>query len=115
MARGDIFLIDIPYPHGAPGHEQAGKRPAVAVQADRIDPPLTTVIVVPFTAKLSALSQPHTFRVDPSPANGLDQPSVLLVSQLRTVDRRRIVHKLGTLEQHYLHRLDLEMRRLLDL
>lgn len=115
MARGDVFLIDIPYARGIPGHEQAGKRPAVAVQADHSAPLLSTVVVVPFTGKLSALAQPHTIRVDPSSANGLDQSSVLLVSQMRTVDRTRIIHKLGTLEQHYLDQLDLEMRRLLDL
>lgn len=115
MARGDVYLIDIPYPRGTPGHEQVGTRPAVVVQADQTGPLLSTVIVVPLTGQLKTLTHPHTIRVESSNANGLDQASVLLVTQLRVVDRIRIIRKFGTLEQHYLDQLDAEIRRLLGL
>jgi mRNA interferase MazF len=115
MARGDVLFIDLSPPPGGAGREQAGKRPAVAVQADDTGASLPTVIIVPMTSKLKALSYPHTIRVEPSGQNGLSQSSVLLVFQLRVIDRSKILRRLGSLEPHYLNQLDAEIRRLLDL
>ncbi len=115
MARGDIVRIRFPYPRDQPGHEQAGQRPAIAVQTDTTAGSLPTLMVVPLTGQLDALRFPHTIRVDPSETNGLTMPSVLLVFQLRAIDQSRILDTLGTLEQRYMDQLDNEMRRLLDL
>lgn len=115
MARGDVLFVDLSPPAGGAGREQAGKRPAVAVQAHASGTSLPTVIIVPMTSKLKALRYPHTIRVEPSGQNGLSQSSVLLVFQLRVIDRTRILRRLGTLEQHYLNQLDAEIQRLLDL
>jgi mRNA interferase MazF len=112
MARGDVFRVDLPPAAG--GREQAGLRPAIAVQAEAGEI-LPTVMVVPVTSNLKAARFPFTVRVEPSTANGLTKPSVLLVFQLRAVDRQRIVVKIGHLEQEYLDQLDMEMRRLLNL
>jgi mRNA-degrading endonuclease toxin of MazEF toxin-antitoxin module len=72
-------------------------------------------MVVPLTSNLEALRFPYTIRVEPSATNGLSQQSVLLVFQLRAIDRSRITGSLGKLEQEYLEQLDEEMRRLLAL
>ena len=111
MARGDVIRVELPG-QGA-GHEQAGARPAVAVQADLSGVDTSTVMIVPFTSNLAVLRLPYTFRVEPSPANGLDRPSVLLVSQLRAIDRRRIRATLGRLDPEDIARLEKEMQRLL--
>ncbi|HEX8684553.1 MAG TPA: type II toxin-antitoxin system PemK/MazF family toxin, partial [Ardenticatenaceae bacterium] len=58
MARGDIFLTDIPYPQGAPGREQAGRRPAIVVQADNPTTPTPTVIVIPATSNVARAQYP---------------------------------------------------------
>jgi mRNA interferase MazF len=115
MARGDVLRIELPSPPGGAGHEQAGCRPAIAVQADVSGTNLPTLMIVPLTGQLSALRYPYTIRVEPSNANGLTQPSVLLVFQLRAIDRRRIIGTIGRLEQEYLEQLEAEMRRLLSL
>lgn len=115
MARGDVLRIGFPYPRGEPGREQAGQRPAIAVQTDATAGNLPTLMVVPLTGQLDALRFPHTIRVDPSEANGLTMPSVLLVFQLRAIDQNRILDKIGTLEQSYVDQLDNEIRQLLDL
>jgi mRNA interferase MazF len=107
MARGDVLFVEIPAPQGNAGHEQINNRPAVVVQADTAENQnLSTVMIVPITGQLSALQFPHTIRVEPSRTNGLDRPSVLLVPQLRAIDRRRIVRTLGHLEGDYLVQLD---------
>ncbi|MGQ9625282.1 MAG: type II toxin-antitoxin system PemK/MazF family toxin [Anaerolineae bacterium] len=107
--------VELPPPLGGVGHEQAGRRPAIAVQADVASYNLPTLMRVPITGQLSALRFPYTIRVEPSNVNGLTQPSVLLVFQLRAIDRRRILETIGRLEQNYLDQLDAEMRRLLNL
>lgn len=115
MARGDVLRVELPEPGQSAGREQAGTRPAVAVQADLPGANISTVMIVPFTSQLAALRFPYTFRVEPSPANGLDRPSVLLVAQLRAIDRRRIRATLGRLEPEDIARLEKEMQRLLGL
>ena len=115
MARGGILKVDLPAPSGRVGHEQVGHRPAIVVQTDATDASLPTTMIVPVTSNLSALRFSHTFRVDPSPQNGLTRPSVLLVFQLRAIDKRRLGNSIGRLEQRHLQQLETEMRRLLGL
>jgi mRNA interferase MazF len=114
MARGDVLRVDIP-PSKSAGHEQIGRRPAIAVQTDTTTASLPTLMIIPLTGRLSALRFPHTIRVEPSDENGLTQPSVLLVFQLRAIDRSRIVETIGHLEQRYLDLVDREMRYMLSL
>lgn len=115
MARGDIVTVNLPVPSDHPGHEQTGYRPVIVVQTDITDPKLPTTMVVPMTSNLTAMRFPHTFRVDPSPENGLTMPSVLLVFQLRAIDKKRLGKNIGRLEQYHLQHLESEMRLLLGL
>ncbi|MCX6091054.1 MAG: type II toxin-antitoxin system PemK/MazF family toxin [Candidatus Atribacteria bacterium] len=115
MARGDIIAIDLPAPAGPKGHEQVGHRPAIVVQTDITDSRLPTTMIVPLTSHLNAVRFPHTIYIDPSYQNGLSKPSVLLVFQLRAIDKTRLDMKIGQLELHYLQQLDIEMRSLLGL
>ena len=115
MARGDVLLVNLPTPSAGVGHEQIGSRPALAVQNDNSGSMLPTTMIIPFTSSLKALRYPHTFRVDPSMQNGLSVPSVLLVFQLRAIDKSRISGNVGRLENHYLQRLMNELRNLLDI
>ena len=115
MARGDILTVRLPIPARGAGHEQVGYRPAIVVQTDVSDARLPTAMIVPLTSNLSALRFPHTFCVDPTLQNGLTRPSVLLVFQLRAVDKRRLSSRIGCLEGHHLEQLEIEMQRLLGL
>jgi len=114
MARGDVLYIELPSPGVGTGREQAGRRPAVVVQTDSTSG-LSTIMIIPLTSQLSATRFAHTIQVAPSSANGLTQPSILLVFQLRAIDRRRVLNKIGELEQHYLAQLDNEIKNLLGL
>ena len=115
MARGDISIVNLPAPSGRAGREQVGARPAIVVQTDASDPNLPTTLIVPFTSKSAALRFPHTIQVDPSPYNGLAMTSVLLIFQLRAIDKRRLGNTIGRLEQHYVEQVENEIRRLLGL
>lgn len=114
MARGDVVWIDFPESQQS-GHEQSGRRPAAAVEADLPGIDLPTVMVVPFTSNLTALRFPYTVKIDVSPQNGLTSPSVALCFQLRAIDRKRIIGKAGTLDAGDLSRITSELKRLLGL
>ena len=115
MARGDVVLVNLPQPAGVAGHEQVGRRPALVVHDDATSPTLSVIMIIPFTSKLSAERFPHTILVNPSAENGLDVPSVLLVFQLRAIDRSRIGRTIGRLEPELMDQVNAEMRGMLGL
>lgn len=91
MQKGDIYYVEIPL---SMGHEQAGLRPAIIVQASGIEK-LPTVLIVPLTSKLKAADFPFTFLIEPDHINNLDVTSVALVFQLRAIDKKRLKNKIG--------------------
>ncbi|MBW4457885.1 MAG: type II toxin-antitoxin system PemK/MazF family toxin [Nostoc indistinguendum CM1-VF10] len=108
MARGDILLVGLPE---SDKREEKGNRPAIAVQTDIATSPM--LIIVPVTSSLGALRFPFTVRIEPSQQNGLTLPSVAMVFQLRAIDRKRIIQKIGELELQYLTQVDAEIWQML--
>ena len=71
------------------------------------------LMIVPITSSLGALRFQFTVRIEPSSANGLKLPSVAMVFQLRAIDRRRILGKIGEIEPEYMVQIDAEIWRML--
>lgn len=115
MTRGDIVLVNLPQSAEGAGHEQVGRRPALIVHDDATSDTLSVVMIVPFTSNLKAQRFPHTILIPPSKDNGLTVPSVLLVFQLRAIDKQRVTGKLGHLEDNLMTRVNLEIKKLLGL
>lgn len=114
MNRGDIMFVSLPTPRGT-GHEQVGQRPALIVHNDSTHSNLPVISIIPFTTQLEALRFPHAIRVEPSDENGLSQLSVLMVFQLRAIDKQRLLYKIGRLEEDILKSVDTEIRLMLNL
>lgn len=108
MARGDILLVSLPE---SDKREEKGNRPAIAVQTDVATSPM--LMIVPVTSSLGALRFPFTVRIEPSELNGLTLPSVAMVFQMRAIDRKRMIRKIGELEPEYLAQVDVEIWRML--
>lgn len=72
---------------------------------------LPTVLIVPITSNLRAASFAGTIRIDPTEANGLNVPSVLLVFQLRAIDKRRLSNQAGKISASQLE----EVLKMIDL
>jgi mRNA interferase MazF len=108
MARGDVLLVSLP---DSDKREEKGDRPAIAVQTDVATSPM--LMVVPITSALGALRFPFTVKVEPSEQNGLTLTSVAMVFQMRAIDRKRIIRKIGELERQYLKQVDAEIWRML--
>lgn len=102
MDVGDIYSVEIPH---SGGHEQAGTRPAIIVQAPQFQNQLPTILIVPLTSQLAAQTFPGTFIIHPDSLNGLALTSVALVFQLRAIDKRKIKKRIGRLSESHLAQL----------
>jgi mRNA interferase MazF len=115
VKRGDIVLVNLPQTADGAGHEQVGTRPALIVHDDITSDTLSVVMIVPFTSNSKAQRFPHTILVEPTEENGLTMQSVLLVFQLRAIDRQRITKTIGHLEDELIEKVNQEMKGLLGL
>lgn len=111
MQEGEIYLVEIPL---SSGHEQAGLRPAIVVQASGSEK-LPTVLIVPLTSKLKAAEFPFTFIIEPNQFNNLDVASVALVFQIRAIDKRRLKDKIGKIERAKLELLKQNLKEIMGL
>ena len=84
--HGAIYYADL---NPAKGHEQAGFRPVLVLQNDILNKNLNTVIIVPITTNLKAKGYMTTYFLAKS-ISGLSQDSVVLLYQIRTIDKMRL-------------------------
>ena len=96
MTKGEVWRVRIT---PAPEHAQSGERPAIILQDGPLIASLPTVLIVPFTSKPAASRFACTLLVHPDQQNGLAAPSVALVFQLRALDKRDCLQRLGVLNQ----------------
>jgi len=103
LRRGDVYFVTF---DPALGAEIQKTRPAVVVQNDIANRASPITIIAAIT------SQGEGRRIFPTDVpvrageGGLTSPSVILLNQLRSVDRRRLVRRLGTLKPETMRRID---------
>ncbi len=112
MEIGDLYTVEIP---SSDGHEQAGSRPAIVVQAPKFGTRLPTVLIVPLTSRLAAQAFPGTFLIQPDSENNLNAVSVAMVFQLRAIDKRRLKRRIGKLADSHLKELQRQVKALLQI
>ncbi len=94
IRQGDVYWLHFGAPEGS---EPAGRRPAVVVQHDRFNrSAISTTVVAAVTSNLRLAAMPGNVRL-PRGEAGLQVPSVVNVSQLRTIDRSRLGERIGSL------------------
>ncbi len=100
--RGDICYADLGCGLGS---EQQGYRPVVIIQNDVGNRHSPTVIIAAVSSKAGVKPKLPTHHFLPA-GNGLEQPSIVLLEQLRTVDKRRLSECVGRLEAEDISGLD---------
>jgi mRNA interferase MazF len=98
----------------SPGAYSGKPRPAVVVQADRWLQAHSSVTLCPLTSTLREAPLVR-IAVEPSPRNGLRQPSQLMVDKLLTLPIQAVEEVVGQLEPDRLVDLDLALRGWLEL
>lgn len=91
IKRGEIYYVDL---EPVCGSEQGGKRPALIISNDTGNRFSPTVIVAVITSRpLSREHLPTHYLI--GDVSGLEKYSTVLLEQLRTIDKKRIVFKMG--------------------
>lgn len=111
VRRGDIFLVDL---SPVVGTEQAGIRPALVIQIDRANVASPHTVIVPFTTRIKDARLPSHVRI-PAGVGGLAEESVLLCEQIRVIDKRRLVRKMGSVGEEQLSEVGTAVKVILGL
>lgn len=109
--KGDVFFCNLDPTFG---HEQAGTRPVVVLQTDIANDKLNTVMVAPLTSNLSSAGFLLTLLVSASDS-GLPKDSVILLFQVRTIDKRRLERRIGHLNDSIMAKVGQALRIAFDL
>ena len=94
IRRGDIYYADL---SPVVGSEQGGLRPVLIVQNDVGNKFSPTVIAAAITSKMGKTKLPTHIDV-PGVEAGLSKDSVILLEQIRTIDKKRLKDKMGHLD-----------------
>jgi len=94
IKRGDIFYADL---SPVIGSEQGGVRPILVVQNDVGNRYSPTVIAAAITSRINKAHLPTHIEID-SKEFGLTKESVILLEQIRTIDKVRLKEKIGHLD-----------------
>lgn len=93
VKRGDIYYADL---SPVIGSEQGGIRPVLIVQNDVGNKYSPTVIAAAITSRINKAKMPTHIEL-PAKEYGLSKDSVILMEQIRTIDKRRLREKIGRL------------------
>ena len=102
VKRGDIFYADL---SPVVGSEQGGTRPVLIVQNDIGNKYSPTVIAAAITSKMSKAKLPTHIDIYAREV-GLQKDSVILLEQIRTLDKRRLKEKMGHLDDGMMHHVN---------
>lgn len=103
IKRGEIYYADL---SPVVGSEQGGIRPVLILQNDTGNKFSSTTIVAPITSVPKKKSQPTHIFID---CDFLESESVVLLEQIRTIDKKRLSDRLGQLSQTDMYRVESAM------
>jgi mRNA interferase MazF len=102
VKRGDVYFADL---SPVVGSEQGGVRPVLIIQNDignRFSP---TVVVAAITAQIQKAKLPTHVEID-AKKYGFDRDSVILLEQIRTIDKQRLTDKITHLDEEMMNNVN---------
>jgi mRNA interferase MazF len=102
VKRGDVYFADL---SPVVGSEQGGVRPVLVIQNDignRFSP---TVIIAAITAQIQKAKLPTHVEID-AKRYGFERDSVILLEQIRTIDKQRLTDKITHLDDEMMEKVD---------
>ena len=102
VRRGDIYYADL---SPVVGSEQGGMRPVLIVQNDVGNKFSPTVIAAAITSQRFKTNLPTHIQVNAREC-GLSKDSIVLLEQVRTIDKQRLKEKMGNLDEKDMSRID---------
>lgn len=105
VKRGDVFFADL---SPVVGSEQGGTRPVLIIQNDignRFSP---TVIIAAITAQIQKAKLPTHVEIN-AKKYGFERDSVILLEQLRTIDKSRLTDRITQLDSQLMEQVDIAL------
>ena len=102
VRRGDIYYADL---SPVVGSEQGGMRPVLIVQNDTGNRHSPTVIAAAITSQVGKARLPTHIELS-GPSCGLSRDSVILLEQIRTIDKSRLRERMGRLDEPMMNEVD---------
>ncbi|MDL2287118.1 type II toxin-antitoxin system PemK/MazF family toxin [Eubacteriales bacterium OttesenSCG-928-G02] len=101
ISRGNLYYADL---NPIVGSEQGGIRPVLILQNNIGNKHSPTVIVAAVTSKAAKFTLPTHYVLNAQA--GLECNSIVLTEQIRTIDKRRLIDYIGTLEPEEMKKVD---------
>ena len=111
IRRGDIFFADL---RPVVGSEQGGIRPVLVIQNEAGNRHSSTVIIAAITSQMHKAKLPTHVELD-SRYCDIAKDSVILLEQVRTIDKQRLKEKVCHLDSQMIRRVDEALRVSLEL
>ena len=102
VKRGDIYYADL---SPVVGSEQGGMRPVLIVQNDTGNRHSPTVIAAAITSQTGKARLPTHIEIS-AQTYGLSRDSVILLEQIRTIDKSRLRERMGKLDEKAMNQVD---------
>lgn len=102
IKRGDIYYADL---SPVVGSEQGGVRPVLIVQNDIGNKYSPTIIAAAITSQINKAKLPTHIEIN-AEEYGLTRDSVILLEQVRTIDKRRLRDKIGRLDDELMSKVN---------
>lgn len=111
MRRGDVYYADL---RPVIGSEQGGIRPVLIIQNDIGNKHSPTVIIAAITSKMNKAKLPTHIELSAKQYE-MERDSVVLLEQLRTIDKTRLKDKICHLDGEIMNQVDLALKVSLEL
>ena len=111
MRRGEVYYADL---RPVVGSEQGGIRPVLIVQNDIGNRHSPTVICAAITSKMNKAKLPTHIEIRSSQYD-MDKDSVVLLEQIRTIDKKRLMDRICHLDESIMRKIDQALRVSLEL
>jgi mRNA interferase MazF len=105
--RGEIYLVEF---DPTRGHEIRKTRPAIVIQNDVSNQYSPITIVAVISSSFGNPPHPREVLLQPSRVTGLSHASAVILNQIRSIDRQRLVKRIGRVDSTTLQRVDDALR-----
>lgn len=102
IRRGDVFYADL---SPVVGSEQGGVRPVLVIQNDIGNKYSPTVIIAAITSQINKAKLPTHIEIN-GKQYGIPKDSVVLLEQIRTIDKRRFIEKISNLDDNMMAKVN---------
>ncbi len=102
IIRGDIILANL---EPVRGSEQGGTRPVLVLQNNILNKYAPTTIIAPITSKIYTKEYPTNVVIKKEDSK-LKLDSTILLNQIKAIDKKRIIKKIGSLDNFTMNKVD---------